>query len=135
MTTLPVEAAYRLWAPSYDCDPNPLLALEGRVLRARLALNPGMRVLDLATGTGRWLGYALSQGAHGFGVDISRDMLARAARKRARYHGDALSRRTRVNFRFPVTVRSLPSALSGLHTFKVQRRRFGKWPVSRNGLS
>lgn len=81
MITLPVEEAYRLWSDTYDGDPNPLLALERRVLSRRLALAPGMRVLDLATGTGRWLEYVLSQGAEGFGVDVSPEMLARAARK------------------------------------------------------
>lgn len=81
MTTLPAEAAYRLWSATYDNDPNPLLALEHRVLRERLPIAPGMRVLDLATGTGRWLEHAISQGAQGFGVDLSREMLAKAARK------------------------------------------------------
>lgn len=81
VTTLTVEAAYRLWSATYDSDPNPLLALERRVLTDRLAIIPGMRVLDLATGTGRWLEYALSQGARAFGIDTSREMLARAARK------------------------------------------------------
>jgi len=38
-------------------------------------------VLDLATGTGRWLGYALTHGADAIGIDRSPDMLAVAARK------------------------------------------------------
>lgn len=81
MTTLPADAAYRLWSATYDSDPNPILALEHRVLRERLAIHPGMRVVDLATGTGRWLEYAVSQGANAFGIDLSREMLAQAARK------------------------------------------------------
>jgi ubiquinone/menaquinone biosynthesis C-methylase UbiE len=81
VTALSPTAAYRLWSATYDSDPNPLLALEHRVLRRRLALTPATRVLDLATGTGRWLDYALSHGAHGVGVDLSAEMLAKAANK------------------------------------------------------
>jgi hypothetical protein len=69
MTGLSAAAAYRLWSATYDTDPNPLLALEQRVLRERLTVNSGTRVLDLATGTGRWLEYVLSMGANGFGVE------------------------------------------------------------------
>jgi ubiquinone/menaquinone biosynthesis C-methylase UbiE len=81
MTVLPSADAYRLWSASYDTGPNPLLALEQRVLLERLIVTRVTRVLDLATGTGRWLAYALSKGAHGFGVDLSPEMLAVAARK------------------------------------------------------
>jgi ubiquinone/menaquinone biosynthesis C-methylase UbiE len=81
MTGLSAAAAYRLWSATYDTDPNPLLALEQRVLRERLTVNSGTRVLDLATGTGRWLEYVLSMGANGFGVDLSPEMLAQASGK------------------------------------------------------
>ncbi len=81
MTVLESEAAYRLWAPSYDGTPNPLLTLEERILCERLALTPPMRVLDLATGTGRWLEIALAHGADAYGVDLSREMLQQALPK------------------------------------------------------
>lgn len=81
MTVLEVEAAYRLWSATYDGDPNPLLALERRVLLDRLAITPKTRFLDLATGTGRWLECALKLGAHGVGVDLSPEMLTVAAQK------------------------------------------------------
>ena len=55
--------------------------MEHRVLRERLRLSPYTVVLDLATGTGRWLEYALAQGAKGIGLDLSAEMLAQAARK------------------------------------------------------
>jgi len=77
-----VSAAYRLWSASYDRDPNPLLALEQRVLSDRLEVLPGERVIDLATGTGRWLLHVLGGGGNGFGVDNSPEMLAQAAKKR-----------------------------------------------------
>lgn len=81
MTVLPVEAAYRLWSATYDTGLNPLLALERRMLADRLVITPKTRFLDLATGTGRWLEYALARGARGYGMDLSPEMLDVAARK------------------------------------------------------
>ena len=45
-----------LWAPSYEETPNALLALEERTLDPLLPDLRGKSVLDLACGTGRWLG-------------------------------------------------------------------------------
>jgi ubiquinone/menaquinone biosynthesis C-methylase UbiE len=73
--------AYRLWARTYDDDPNPLLELEHRILKERLHLLPGERLIDLATGTGRWLEYALSHGVAAMGADVCSEMLAVAATK------------------------------------------------------
>lgn len=81
MTTVSPAEGYRLWAAGYDGDPNPVIALEQRVLRARMKIDAGSTVLDLATGTGRWLVYALSRGARGIGFDVSEEMLAVASRK------------------------------------------------------
>lgn len=78
---LPPLAAFETWASTYDDAPNPLLALEERILRPRLNLTAGMRVLDLATGTGRWLQYAASCGTNAVGIDLSSGMLRRAAAK------------------------------------------------------
>jgi SAM-dependent methyltransferase len=82
VTAISAAAAYRLWAGTYDRDPNPLVALEHRVLSERLDLIPGDRMLDLATGTGRWLEYALAHGAQATGVDLCSEMLAVASTKR-----------------------------------------------------
>jgi SAM-dependent methyltransferase len=81
VTSISPAAAYRIWAGTYDRDANPLVALEQRVLRERLDLTAGERVLDLATGTGRWLQYVVSRGIRGFGMDVCAEMLAVAARK------------------------------------------------------
>jgi len=77
------EEGYRLWAAEYDRDPNPLLALEMRALSARIGPLDGLRVVDVGTGTGRWMEYARGWGADAFGLDLSREMLAEAASKRA----------------------------------------------------
>jgi ubiquinone/menaquinone biosynthesis C-methylase UbiE len=77
-----VEEGYKLWAPTYDCDPNPLLALEARWLLPRLACCRGKSVLDVACGTGRWLERFVSLGANcAVGIDLSPSMLEVAAAK------------------------------------------------------
>jgi ubiquinone/menaquinone biosynthesis C-methylase UbiE len=73
--------AYRLWAESYDDDPNPVLALAHRVIRERLHPLFGHTLLDIATGTGYWAAYGQAQGATVFGVDRSLEMLSRASSK------------------------------------------------------
>jgi SAM-dependent methyltransferase len=81
--TIAADSAYRLWAESYDQDPNPLVQLEHRLLSQHLQLSSSERVMDFATGTGRWLDYALAQGVRATGADLSTEMLAVAATKRA----------------------------------------------------
>jgi SAM-dependent methyltransferase len=73
--------AYRLWAESYDDDPNPVLALAQRVIRERLHPLFGHTLLDIATGTGYWAAYGRAQGATVFGVDRSLEMLSHASSK------------------------------------------------------
>ena len=81
MTAISPSAAYGMWAATYDDDLNPLIELERRVLRGRLSFLPGSCLLDLATGTGRWLEYAVSRGTRALGVDLSPAMLSVAAAK------------------------------------------------------
>lgn len=68
-------------------NPNPLLALESRLLAPRLGALAGQSILDVGTGTGRWMEYAADRGARALGIDVSPQMLGVAARK------PALSRR------------------------------------------
>lgn len=80
---LPPLEAYRLWASTYDDEPNPLLALEERILGPliRPAVT-GRDVVDLGCGTGRWLPSVLAAGARSaVGIDRSAEMLAQAASK------------------------------------------------------
>jgi ubiquinone/menaquinone biosynthesis C-methylase UbiE len=72
---------HRLWAPAYDADPNPVLALESRVLGEKLEPIPQRRFVDIACGTGRWMSYIQQRGGTVFGIDLSGEMLAEARRK------------------------------------------------------
>jgi cytosine/adenosine deaminase-related metal-dependent hydrolase/ubiquinone/menaquinone biosynthesis C-methylase UbiE len=76
---------YRLWSEVYDEQPNPLLSLEGRIVKSLLPEVAGRDVLDLGCGTGRWL-VRLSQKSPATlrGVDVSAEMLERAALKLGR---------------------------------------------------
>ncbi len=79
-----VQEGYDRWAPTYDFDPNPLLALEERQLRLMMSPLQGKRVLDLACGTGRWLvRLASGEPRTAVGVDFSPAMLAAAREKSA----------------------------------------------------
>ena len=80
MQVSPIEG-HRIWSESYDRQPNPLLALETRVLDEMLLPFHGKRSVDIACGTGRWMTYAQSRGARVTGVDACREMLLEAARK------------------------------------------------------
>jgi ubiquinone/menaquinone biosynthesis C-methylase UbiE len=82
-----VEEGYERWAATYDDDPNPLLHLEERKLKALLPDLGGKCALDLACGTGRWLEKLSGMGARlQVGIDLSAAML-RVAGKKAAVHG------------------------------------------------
>jgi SAM-dependent methyltransferase len=72
---------HRIWSAEYDAQPNPLLALETRVLRDHIGRLGDCAFLDVAAGTGRWMQIAQSCGARVFGVDLCPEMLQRAAHK------------------------------------------------------
>jgi ubiquinone/menaquinone biosynthesis C-methylase UbiE len=73
---------HALWAPTYDRDQNPLLALEERKLEPLLPRPRGGFALDVACGTGRWLAKLLRRGLdRAVGLDLSEEMLAQASAK------------------------------------------------------
>lgn len=76
----PVEG-HRIWAETYDTDPNPLLFLEFRTVCERLGDLQGKLFLDACCGTGRWLVEARARGARVFGVDFCPEMLEIARSK------------------------------------------------------
>jgi SAM-dependent methyltransferase len=80
---LPVREGYDRWAPHYDTDGNPLVALEQRVFDAALGPVHGLDVLDLGCGTGRHSLRLAVAGARVRGFDLSPGMLA-VARRAAR---------------------------------------------------
>ncbi len=70
------------WAEVYDTLPNPLLALEQRILDPRLTCVRGLDILDAGCGTGRWLHRLTRRSPRSLlGVDISPAMLLLAADK------------------------------------------------------
>src|SRR5215469_5911933 len=70
------EVGYARWASTYDQTPNPLLAVEERYLASLLPEMRGLRVLDLACGTARWLRTLAPKGIGlGVGIDLSAEML------------------------------------------------------------
>lgn len=77
-----VGEGFRRWAEVYDQIPNPVLALEERLLAPQLADVGGCRVVDVGCGTGRWLARLAPGGAKALvGIDSSAEMLRRAQRK------------------------------------------------------
>lgn len=73
--------AHRVWSEIYDESPNPLLALDTRVVAPLLGPLENRRIVDVGCGTGRWLTYAESRGARAFGIDFCLEMLLRAGAK------------------------------------------------------
>ena len=74
--------AFGVWAEVYDAQPNPLLALEQRILGGMLPDVRGLDILDAGCGTGRWLRLLAGRSPRSLtGVDTSARMLALAAGK------------------------------------------------------
>jgi SAM-dependent methyltransferase len=80
MLISPIEA-YTRWSATYDATPNPITALETRLLAARLCLLPDQRLFDAGCGTGRWMAWAAARGIRVFGADLCMDMIAHAVGK------------------------------------------------------
>jgi cytosine/adenosine deaminase-related metal-dependent hydrolase/SAM-dependent methyltransferase len=73
---------YRVWADTYDHEPNPFLSLERRVLEPLLPPLAGLDIVDLGCGTGRWLEALKGAGARSLlGVDLSPEMIGLATPK------------------------------------------------------
>ena len=81
--TLSPQEGYAAWAPLYDDDGNPLIALEGPAVRDWFGPIAGKWALDLGCGTGRHTLALVERGARVVALDQSPEMLARARRKLA----------------------------------------------------
>ena len=71
------KAGYDRWAASYD-DKDPSTLLDEPFLSEHLQPFPGCRILDIGCGTGRYLRCVASADCRIIGVDLSRNMLAKA---------------------------------------------------------
>jgi malonyl-CoA O-methyltransferase len=80
VTAVSPSEAYRLLATEYDAQPNALVSLERRIMGPLLPPLKGRRVIDAASGTGRWAVHCAAQGARVIAVDFSREMLMRGPR-------------------------------------------------------
>src|SRR5687767_5838040 len=69
--------AHALWAAEYDETPNPLLALEKRIVLSLLPELSGRVAADVACGTGRWAREFCFRGARVVAADRCREMAAR----------------------------------------------------------
>ena len=78
-----VRATYDAWSATYDETPNPLIDVEEIVVRSLLRRMKFHRVLDAATGTGRYAIYLAGQGKQVAAIDGNERMLA-IAREKAR---------------------------------------------------
>ena len=81
-----VRPTYDAWSAAYDESPNPLIPVEEIVVRSLLRTLEFQRVLDAATGTGRYALYLAEQGKQVAAFDDNANMLA-VARKKAQERG------------------------------------------------
>ena len=73
------RTGYRSWSESYDEPGNPIVALEEPVIRSFLEPLPAGRALDAACGTGRHARLLVDRGHEVVGIDLTPEMLSRAA--------------------------------------------------------
>ncbi len=90
MDTHSVVSAYRRYAGIYDVVFGPIFEPGRRRMVERMACKPGESVLEIGVGTGLSLRY-YPEDTRVTGIDLSRDMLARAATRVSRAGWDNVS--------------------------------------------
>jgi len=78
---LGVVEGYDRWAPTYDREHNPLIAVEENITLDLIGNVRNQSVLDVGCGTGRYCELLAKKGAEVVGIDPSSRMLERAKRK------------------------------------------------------
>ena len=82
VNTVDPLTGYNRWAKTYGCEENPVLELEGRVLKRLLPDLEGKHVLDIGCGTGRVTRILAARNAARItGVDFSINMLCEARKQ------------------------------------------------------
>jgi SAM-dependent methyltransferase len=75
------RSGYRSWSEHFDDPGNPIIAIEEPVVWSMLDPLPPGRALDAACGTGRHARHLAERGHEVLGIDLSPEMLSRAAAK------------------------------------------------------
>ena len=78
---LRIVEGYDTWAPTYDGEKNPLIAVEESITLDLVGNVRNKRVLDVGCGTGRYCELLAKRGARVVGIDPSSKMLEYAKRK------------------------------------------------------
>jgi ubiquinone/menaquinone biosynthesis C-methylase UbiE len=78
---LGIIEGYDTWAPTYDGEQNPLMALEENITLDLIGNVRNQRVLDVGCGTGRYCELLAKKGARVVGMDPSSKMLEYAKGK------------------------------------------------------
>src|SRR5687767_13605229 len=73
------RAGYQTWSQAYDEPGNPIIALEEPVLWSVTDMVAPGRALDAACGTGRHARHLVERGHEVLGIDLTPEMLSRAA--------------------------------------------------------
>lgn len=82
-----IQKVYRRYAQGYDVYFGALLQPGRKAIIEKMHCRPGDRILEVGVGTGLSLPL-YPPGVHVTGIDISREMLARARARKARLHLD-----------------------------------------------
>lgn len=116
LRVLSSQGAYAQWAQSYQAQAhNPFMVLEQQTMLSLLPDVRGLRVLDLACGTGRWMSLLQERGAaQVLGVDDSSAMLAQM-----RHTEQAILQATMQNL--PFADASFDAVVCGLAVGHLQR--------------
>jgi phosphatidylethanolamine/phosphatidyl-N-methylethanolamine N-methyltransferase len=85
-----IQKVYRRYAQGYDVYFGVLLQPGRKAIIEKMHCRPGDRILEVGVGTGLSLPL-YPPGVHVTGIDISREMLARARARKARLHLDRVT--------------------------------------------
>ena len=121
------RTGYGSWSASYDEPGNPIIALEEPAVWSLVDHLRAGRALDAACGTGRHARHLAELGHAVVGVDLTREMLARARRQS---WTPGSSRRTWPRSRAATAASTSSCARSRSRTSPTSTVRSASWPAS-----